>query len=261
MLRNAYITVGKDGEQNKSLRPAFDSHGNPVVIVGGNGHNCGESPHGNTESQYADLLWFAQKNFPVKEVVGSWSEHDYIPSDMLPYIGYLHYGTKSVFTMTGYKKWGFTQAVAGGELIARMIMKSKQEFKEDAEFVGYAKLFDARRWDIHKSFKQAIDFQKLVSMHFFLDKAQQTKLNPKNVLIDIEDLQNDTGGICKDKETGKVCAAYRDNGGHLYKHSAICTHLGCNIQWNQAERSFDCPCHGSRYTFEGKVIVKPLATL
>ena len=73
--------------------------------------------------------------------------------------------------------------------------------------------------------------------------------------VDIENILNDEGGIIK--LDGKRVAAYKDNSGELFLSDSTCTHLGCELEYNNAERSFDCPCHGSRFNYDGKVIEGP----
>ncbi len=70
--------------------------------------------------------------------------------------------------------------------------------------------------------------------------------------IALKDIKNDEGGIIK--YDGKRVAAYRDDSGELFLSDSTCTHLGCELEYNNAERSFDCPCHGSRFNYDGKVI-------
>ena len=72
-----------------------------------------------------------------------------------------------------------------------------------------------------------------------------------------EDLQPGQGMVVEKKNEKESLAYYRDENGTLHSYSAVCTHLGCIVQWNGSEKSFDCPCHGSRFSYAGKVINSP----
>jgi nitrite reductase/ring-hydroxylating ferredoxin subunit len=248
IVQNGYISCNNEGHFNKSLRPVGEN--NEYMIVAGNGHTLGLPPNGNTQLEYDELIEFAKKYFSVKEVVASWSSHDYIPNDFLPYIGYLHYGTKSLYTTTGYKKWGFSQAASAGYILANLIVHGEDD---KSIWHPFYKMFDARRWDLNKSIVNAIKMQAFVSKYFVKSAIEDSKLNHK--LIDVEDLANDCGAICK--SNGKVCGAYRDPQGNLHKVDITCGHLGCHVRWNQGDRTYDCPCHGSRYDYKGNILHGP----
>ena len=108
-ITGMYITMTQP--ETRSLRPYDDGTGNPILIVCGNDHPAGDFPpesEGGAESKYADLEKWTRTHFPVKEIVGKWSAFDFKPVDKLPYIGLAHHGTSSVYTGTGFQKWGHT---------------------------------------------------------------------------------------------------------------------------------------------------------
>jgi len=211
-----------------------------VLIIGGAGHKTGESPNNNTESQYDLLNNWAREHFPINELIERWSAQDYKPPDNLPYIGYLYRGTTNMFTATGFKKWGLALGSVAGHIITDLIMGRQNE---------WADMVDARRWDILKSAANIVKTNVEVAEHFIGDRIKDLSIPA------IEDLVPGCGAICK--SMGKQVAGYKDEQGKLYAVSVVCTHLGCHIRWNQAERTWDCPCHGSRFTYEGEVIHGP----
>ncbi len=101
-----YISVTKP--HSRSLRPYDDGTGQPLLVVCGEDHPAGDFPKEGAESCLATLEEWTRHHFPVKEITHRWSAFDYVAADKLPYIGYAHHGTKSVFTATGFMKWGHT---------------------------------------------------------------------------------------------------------------------------------------------------------
>lgn len=228
LIKGMYMSVTQP--HTRSLRPYDDGTGEPMLIVCGNDHPAGDFPKEGAESCYTDLITWASLHFPIQEIVAKWSAFDYMPADTLPYIGYAYHGTKTIFTATGFQKWGHTNGHAAALVVTDLITDRPNP---------YAKMFDARRWDVTHSILNAAAIQAHVAKHFVGDRLKHRKGT------DIEDLALGCGGICKDH--GSVVAAYRDESGLVHKFSPKCTHLGCHVNWNDAEKSYDCPCHGSRF--------------
>lgn len=245
MPTGMFITAAHQGAGNRSFRSA--DNGN-VLVIGGCGHSVGDTSKihmKNQEQCYEELERFAREHFPVENVICRWSAHDYMPADQIPYIGLMHHGTSSLYTVTGMQKWGLAMC-SGAAIIISDLISGKSH-----ERVPWAKTFDARRWDLTHSTLNALSYQAHVTKHFVGDR-----ISDMHGLQDIESLGLDCGGICKDSK-GHPCAAYRDSDGTLYQMSPNCTHLGCHVRWNGADRTFDCPCHGSRFNFDGSVIHGP----
>jgi glycine/D-amino acid oxidase-like deaminating enzyme/nitrite reductase/ring-hydroxylating ferredoxin subunit len=241
IAKEMYISVTKP--HSRSIRSYDDGTGEPVLIVAGEDHPAGDFPEEGSESCYDTLEKWTREHFPVKEIVSRWSAFDYVAADKIPYIGYAHHGTNTVFTATGFMKWGHTSGHAAAGIITDLIMGRANP---------YAEVFDARRWDVTHSFFDAAKIQAHVTKHFVGDRVKHM-MGP-----DIEDLKPGCGGICKDH--GSVVAAYRDDSGHVHKFSATCTHLGCHVNWNDAEKSYDCPCHGSRFDAKTGAVLHGPAT-
>jgi len=145
-------------------------------------------------------------------------------------------------------KWGISLGVASGRLITDLIVNQDEKKIPNASWL---EAVDSRRWDLTHGLPQVVKAQAHVGKHLVGDKIK-AMIHP----IDIEDLGNGKGGICKTKKDAQV-AAYRDENGNLFAVSPVCTHLGCHVTWNQCDKTWDCPCHGSRYNFDGQVIHGP----
>ena len=148
--------------------------------------------------------------------------------------------SSNVYTATGFAKWGITNGTAAGLLIARAI----NGFKAD-----YGWLYDPHRMTLESSAGRFTRENAKVGYHFIHDRFR----HPQEGEID----SLEPGEACVAGHGNRQLAAYKDESGRLYVHSAHCTHLGCSVTWNSAERSWDCPCHGSRFGYDGHVIEGP----
>ena len=210
-----------------------------MVIAGGEGHKVGQSGE-DTAERVARLEAWARERFEVEEIAYRWSTQDNMPIDGVPYVGKLMPGAKRIWVATGFMKWGLTNGTAAAEILTDLIQGRENP---------WAALFDSNRLKPGAAAKEFLKENANVGWRFFRDKVA-----PADV-ASFEDLGPGEGGLVRDG-LGKT-AAYRDEDGNLYALSAACTHLGCTVQWNSAERSWDCPCHGSRFHFDGTVIQGP----
>ena len=209
-----------------------------VLVVGGEPFSVGDEA--DTNQRYAALEAWTRQHFPVSEVVARWSSMDYFSADHLPYIGYLYRGTNSLFTATGFSKWGLTNGMAAA-LIIRDLLDGREN--------PWHALVDARRWDVlHAVTGMARETVHTVK-HFVGDKV--------GVLTapDITELKQGEGAVVKCK--GETVRAYRDPTGSYHVVRPICTHLGCHLVFNQGDKVWDCPCHGSQFAVDGEVLHGP----
>jgi len=223
-----------------SFRFDKDEDGKNILIVSGNGSDLGKVE--DSEDAYRDLKIKTKKYFKISDEISRWFAHDYYPSDGIPYIGKLSKITNNIFTATGFKKWGLSTGAASGILITDIICHSA--------YSPWEKVFDATRWDLTHSLSELLKTQMKVGYHFVGDRLKD-QLASK----DYSNLKNDEGGIYK--VNGESVALYKDNEGKVHALSPVCSHLGCHVLWNAAERTWDCPCHGSRYNYDGQVISGP----
>ena len=207
------------------------------LLVGGRGHKVGQED--SAIKSYNDLIMFAKKYFDLEDISYRWSAQDYESLDKVPYIGNITEKKENIYIGTGYKKWGMTNGTFAGILLSSLIKGEESKYKE---------LFKPSRGEVKDNIGTLLGVNLNVAKELIKGKLVNDELK-------LEDIKNDSGAIIKFK--GKRTGAYRDHKGQLYLVDSTCTHLGCELEFNNAERTFDCPCHGSRFNYEGKVIEGP----
>ncbi|AWO01124.1 (2Fe-2S)-binding protein [Chitinophaga alhagiae] len=212
--------------------------GQPYFIAGGKDHKTGESA--NTEACFAQLESHLRQYFPVREVAYKWSSQYFEPADGLPYIGHLPGQPEHIYVACGYGGNGMIYSSVAATLITKQILE---------EASSYAALFDPNRIKPVAGFKNFITHNADVVRQF----AGKLLSGPK--LEQLADLAPDEGRLVAYE--GKKLAVYKDEAGQLHAVSPHCTHLQCDVKWNSAEQSWDCPCHGSRFDADGYVLTGP----
>ncbi|MDQ2678556.1 MAG: FAD-dependent oxidoreductase [Actinomycetota bacterium] len=227
-------------EPSRSMRPL--APGSDTGVFGGGSHRVGEG--GDTRRFHASLEQWVREHFAVRSIDARWSAQDYEPTDGVPFIGRMPHAPDGVFVATAFKKWGFTTAAVAGRIVADLV---------DDRDNPWAATFDATRAAVDlEGAGELVQSNAKVAVHFVGDRL--STLRPKQV----DALEPGDGAIVE--VDGEKLAAHRDDAGALHLVSARCTHLGCLVAWNAAERSWDCPCHGSRFDCDGAVLTGP-ATL
>ena len=213
----------------------YEREGEKYIIVVGQPHKVGQ---GDSEAHMRELEKIARNNFDVKSVEYRWGGQHYRPADERPYIGPKTSGSNT-FVATGFSTHGLVYGTVAGKIISDLIIGQKNEFAE---------VYDSGRFT---PVKAAPKFIKENVNVFFQYLKDYTKSNP-TIFADVH--QGD-GQILE--HDGHKLAVHRDELNQLRVCSAICTHLGCVVHWNNAEKSWDCPCHGSRFETNGEVIEGP----
>jgi glycine/D-amino acid oxidase-like deaminating enzyme/nitrite reductase/ring-hydroxylating ferredoxin subunit len=224
-------------EPTRSVRTIRDGDG-LLLLLGGNGHSVGRNYE--TEEQYGDLEGWLSERFGIDHVTHRWSTQDGVTIDLIPYVGTARRTSKRTFVATGFGKWGMTNGTAAALLLADLILG------RDNEFAG---LYDPHRLTPRAS---AVTFVKEnidIGLHFTLDRLR----HPQHRSFD----SLEPGEAAVNRVGLQQVAGYRDPSGKMHLVSAQCTHLGCIVTWNEAERSWDCPCHGSRFDPDGRVLHGP----
>lgn len=224
------------GSPKRSLRSA-ELDGKEVVLVGGESHKTGKNDC--TIQSYETLEKFGRETLGIRSIPFRWSAQDLVTLDGVPYIGRITSSHPNIYVATGFYKWGMSSSALSAMMIRDLILKKENR---------YAELFTPSRFKADPSIKHFVSQNADVAKEFVTGKIELVHLKP-------EDLVPGQGGVVKHQ--GKRAGAYRDEEGLLYLVDTTCTHMGCEVKWNEAERSWDCPCHGSRYDFKGGVIEGP----
>jgi glycine/D-amino acid oxidase-like deaminating enzyme/nitrite reductase/ring-hydroxylating ferredoxin subunit len=209
-----------------------------IIIFGGQDHKSGQEP--DTIDCYKKLEKAAHTFFDIKKILFHWSTQDAVTPDKVPYIGLHTPRSKHVYVATGFNEWGMAHGMVAGVLLKDLIMRRKNPWQE---------LYDPNR------FKPVAQGPKLIKENVNVAKeilSGYLSSMKKEVLSSVK--KGKARVITIDKE--KV-AVYRDEKNSIHAVSAVCTHMGCIVNWNNAEKSWDCPCHGSRFSYKGKVVQGP----
>jgi Rieske Fe-S protein len=225
------------GSPTRSIR-GIPHEGSELLMVGGEGHNTGEDD--DTRERYAALEAFAREHWDVTEVTHRWSAHDLQPADGMPYVGRYTPTSKHVWTAAGYRKWGFTNGAMAAEILTELVLGREHR---------WADAFDPWRFTPLASAPGLAKEILNDGRHFVGDRLRGAEDGEP------ADLAPGEGRILR--VDGKLVGAFRDDDGTLLGVSPTCTHVGCRLGWNTAERSWDCPCHGSRFAPDGKVLQGP----
>ncbi|OIJ18108.1 (2Fe-2S)-binding protein [Anaerobacillus alkalidiazotrophicus] len=210
---------------------------NNLLLLGGESHKTG---HGvNTMRHYEALATFGENILGVTDIEYRWSTQDLYTLDKVPYIGTITSNNKNIFIATGYRKWGMTNGTAAAMILCDLITKGGHP---------YEALFTPSRFKGDPSIKTFVQHNTDVTLQFIKGKIDIKNKHPKEVK---------KGEGAHVTINGKKCGAYRDDSGHLHIVDSSCTHLGCEVEWNEGEKSWDCPCHGSRFSINGNVIEGP----
>ena len=221
-----------------SREPFSLRHAGGLVLLGGGGHRCGENPEGGKVEL---LRRQARAWFPDSTEHSHWSAQDCVTADGVPYIGKYAETQPDWYVATGFQKWGMTGSMVSAMLLRDMICGVKNP---------NAEVFDPGRFDGKAAAGIAGEMGhagKGLAKHFFQLPWEQAK-----------DLPPNHGGIVS--LDGEKLGVYKDADGKLYPVSIYCPHLGCQLEWNPDELSWDCPCHGSRFDRFGNLISGPAQT-
>ncbi|GAB3552832.1 FAD-dependent oxidoreductase [Arthrobacter tumbae] len=214
---------------SRTLRNAT-VEGRPYLIVGGNGHTVGRQAH--TQSLVDDIIRWTQEHFPTAQAAFSWSAQDYQPASSVPYVGKMPVGGQSIYAATGFNKWGFTNGVAAGLALSAEILGGHMPWAKE--------LYKTR-----------------------VGKQDALSTAKANAGVGVEMVTGWLGGLARtsharpDEGQGVIVReGARPVGicqiaGVTHRVSAVCPHLGGVLSWNDAEQSWDCPLHGSRFSHDG----------
>lgn len=227
-IEEMYLGIDKDG---LSFRQA-----GAYLLLGGGAHRTGENKDGQS---YEFLRQMAKQYFPNGKEEMHWSAQDCMPHDGIPFIGRYSITNPNLYVATGFQKWGMTTS-----MVTAMILRDELCGIENS----WSKLFTPQRMNWKAGFDDlltdiGVSVKGLAKGAFHIPMER------------VEDLPYGHGGIIR--IDGRRCACYKEESGALHTISARCPHLGCELTWNPDEKSWDCPCHGSRFDIDGNLLDNP----
>lgn len=210
--------------------------GEQILIFGGESH---KTAHGEqTSTHYENLRKLVRKIFNIKEELYHWSTQDYYTLDEIPYVGRLTANTPNIYVATGFRKWGMTNSTAAAIIIKDLITKGQS---------SWDLVYSPQRGTTGKAAAAFVAQNVDVAYQLISGKLE----NPNDDM----DIKNGEGKVVEYK--GKRTGAYKDEQGKLHLMDLTCTHMGCELQWNDGEKTWDCPCHGSRFKYNGDIVEGP----
>jgi nitrite reductase/ring-hydroxylating ferredoxin subunit len=229
------MSISAGGSATRSVRSYGDT-----LILGGEGHTTGA--RSATPERYERLEEFARAHWDVAEVTHRWSAQDPTSWDLMPVVGRYHPLASRLFVASGFHKWGLSCAGFAARIISDLIADRPNP---------WAAAMDPNRIGT-RGLPKLGQMNTKVALEFFGERIVPT------LRSSAADLERGEARVVR-QGLGKT-GVYRDDDGALHAVSLRCTHLGCLVRWNGAERSWDCPCHGSRFDVDGSVLEGPAAT-
>jgi glycine/D-amino acid oxidase-like deaminating enzyme/nitrite reductase/ring-hydroxylating ferredoxin subunit len=211
--------------------------GRRLLLVGGEGHKTGQDK--DTRRRYAALEEWARSRLGADKVEYRWSTQDNYSADHVPFVGKLTRRADHVYVATGFGGWGMTNGTVAALILTDAILGRPN---------AWAELYDSTRLPRVRGLGRFVKENANVGTRWIGDRLPGRKGEP-------DDIPAGEGRIVD--LNGERAAVYKDEQGALTALSATCTHLGCIVSWNTAEKTWDCPCHGSRFDTTGRVIQGP----
>lgn len=219
-----------DGEDSLSFRQ-YDKY----ILLGGQAYRTGENRNGG---RYDRLKATGETIYPGSNTVACWSAQDCITADDIPFIGRYASDRPDWFVATGFKKWGMSSAMVSSMLLMDMICGKENP---------YAEIFAPSRFSAGELPQIMQDSGKAVkglAKRFFYIPDETVNV-----------LERGHGAVVETPQ-GKA-GVYKTDEGEIFQVDIVCPHMGCELTWNPDERSWDCPCHGSRFDYEGNLLDGP----
>jgi len=207
-------------------------------IAGGKDHKTAHED--NTDSRFLQLESHLRNTFHVKEVAYRWSSQFFESADGLPYIGHLPGHPENIFVATGFGGNGMVYSSVAALVLKEMVSTGKDQ---------YHNIFSPNR------VKPVAGFSNFIKHNADVVRQFAGKWFAHEHLEELSNLAHDEAKVVE-YENQKL-AIYKSKEGVIYALNPICTHLKCEVKWNLTEKTWDCPCHGARYNYDGKVITGP----
>lgn len=212
--------------------------GEKFLIAGGEDHKTAHEE--NTEGCFSKLEAYVRNFYDVESVPYKWSSQYFDSTDGLPYIGHLPGHKSNMFVATGFGGVGMTCSHISAITLSDIIVKGDSEYKD---------VFNPARVKPVAGFSNFVKEAADVVQKFIGDRLSKEKIN------DLAELARGEAKVVKFE--GHTLALYKDEEGQIHAVNSACTHIKCIVGWNEAEKSWDCPCHGSRFSFDGEMLTGP----
>jgi len=244
----AYVIAGKTDQKfpggmyinaespTRSIRTTPEK-GENLWLISGENHKTGQGK--STITHYQELQKFAKKHFNIDEVRYRWSTQDLTTLDKVPYIGPITESEENVLVATGFRKWGMTNSTIAAKMLVDKILQKDNPYEE---------VFTPSRFQADPVIRKFIRTNADVAKHMIKGKLQPPERS-------IENLGEDDATITR--INGKRTGVYKDKNSNVHMVDTTCTHMGCEVSWNSGDRTWDCPCHGSRFSYTGEVMEGP----
>ncbi len=208
-----------------------------LILAGGSGHRTGA--YKKHKSPYEIIFTNIINYYPKSEIVSQWSAQDYITLDKMPYVGKLAPWRRNVLVATGYAKWGIALGSGSALLLRDLVINDRHHWEN---------VFSPNRLDMLYSFGALLNNGYQYLKHYIGDRISHKTCHMRKIPAG-------HGGIVN--INGRAVGVFHHPDGMFFGIKPYCTHLGCMLHFNRAEMSWDCPCHASRFTYDGRVIESP----
>ncbi|MEO6454441.1 MAG: FAD-dependent oxidoreductase [Ginsengibacter sp.] len=212
--------------------------GEKFLIAGGEDHKTAHEE--NTEMCFTRLESYLKKYFEIEQVAFRWSSQYFEPADGLPYIGNLPGNGDNVFVATGFGGNGITYSQVAAMILTDLIVAGTSK---------YEKIFNPNRIKPVAGFANFVKESADVVGEFIGKWFSSSKIN------ELSEIAKDEARVVKYE--GHSIALYKDENGNFHAVNPACTHINCVVGWNNAEKTWDCPCHGSRFSMDGEMLTAP----
>lgn len=227
-----YINVEKPTLSFRSLK----LNNSNILLVGGNNIKTGDVVN---ENKFTILENKAKEIYPDCKIIKRWDTQDCITLDKIPYIGKFSCFLPNFYIATGFNKWGMTTSNVAANIITDMILNRKNKYEE---------VFRATRFYVIKNIKELYFNLNQVFRSLIINKLKVKK-------DEIENIPINTGKVIKINNVN--VGIYKDNDGKIYRINPYCSHLKCLLTFNIQDKTWDCPCHGSRFDIHGNLLNGP----
>ncbi len=229
-----YAGAGGNGYAYRAVRTP---DGELLILTVGAHHKTGQG--GDGFAYYRDGIEHALGHLHAQSIDYRWSTQDTRTRDRVPYIGNYASGSKHLYIATGLQSWGMTTGMAAARILTDLIQERENP---------WSTVFDPGRRKPFATFPELLKENLNVGKAFIGGRLSVSR-------EDLAEVQRGSGRVIR--TGGASVGVYRDDAGQVHAVDPVCSHLGCLVSWNNAERSWDCPCHGSRFSPTGDVLHSP----